>query len=499
MSTPPQAPASRGGKAPPLTLGNKLAYGYGSVAFGVKNNGFDYFLLLFYSLVVGLDGRLVGLALTIALVFDALSDPIVGYVSDNWRSKMFKWGRRHPFMYVAAAPVALSYFLLWNPPTGADQTTLFIYLVVLSIIIRTLITLYETPSSSMVAELASNYDERTSLLSYRYYFGWTGGNLMSVLMWGVLLVSTEQYPEGRANLDGWYTYGIIGSFMMFTAILVSALGTHNRIPYMHEPPAKRTSMGLKQIFSDIYQTLSDKSFGALFLASLFSAIATGTAASMAFIVYTVFWEFTTIQIFWVTVLVFLSAIGGAWIAPRFSRAMGKKKGALVLGILAFGIAPLPVLLRYLGWFPENGDPLLFPLILTISTIDTGFIIGMSILFGSMVADLVEQSEIKTERRSEGVFFAAITFTRKTVQGIGVLVSGFILSIAGLDGVLGSEEITQEKVDTFALLYVPTLWVLWGVMLACIGLYRIDRAKHESNLSALAERKSQAGAATSETD
>ena len=81
----------------------KLAYGFGAVAYGVKDNGFSFFLLLFYSQVIGLDARLVGIAITIALLFDGLIDPIIGYWSDNLRSK---WGRRHPFMYASAIPVA---------------------------------------------------------------------------------------------------------------------------------------------------------------------------------------------------------------------------------------------------------------------------------------------------------------------------------------------------------------------------------------------------------
>ena len=111
------------------TVFQKVAYGLGAAAYGVKDNGFTYFLLLFYSTVVGLEPGLVGLAIFIALVFDAFSDPIVGYISDNWRST---WGRRHPFMYASAVPGALSYFLLWNPPDW-NETQLFWYLLVLAI------------------------------------------------------------------------------------------------------------------------------------------------------------------------------------------------------------------------------------------------------------------------------------------------------------------------------------------------------------------------------
>ena len=150
-----------------LGLTTKLTYGFGAVAYGIKDNGFAYFLLLFYGTVVGLEPALAGTALLIALVFDSLSDPVVGYWSDNTRSR---WGRRHPFMYAAAIPVALCYSLLWQPPDWSDGA-LFLYLVVLAILIRTLITFYETPSSALMPELTADYDERTTIQAWRSFFG----------------------------------------------------------------------------------------------------------------------------------------------------------------------------------------------------------------------------------------------------------------------------------------------------------------------------------------
>ena len=79
-----------------LTLPSKLAYGFGAVAYGVKNNGFDYFLLIFYSQILGVEAGLVGLALLLALLCDAFTDPVVGYLSDNTAGR---FGRRHPWMY----------------------------------------------------------------------------------------------------------------------------------------------------------------------------------------------------------------------------------------------------------------------------------------------------------------------------------------------------------------------------------------------------------------
>ena len=113
-----------------LSLPTRLAYGFGAVAYGVNNNGLDYFLLIFYSQVLGVDAPLVGLALLLALVFDSLSDPLVGYLSDNTHSR---WGRRHPFMLFAPLPIGISFFFLFNPPEALTQGELLSWFLAFSI------------------------------------------------------------------------------------------------------------------------------------------------------------------------------------------------------------------------------------------------------------------------------------------------------------------------------------------------------------------------------
>jgi Na+/melibiose symporter-like transporter len=196
-------------------LATKLYYGFGSVAYGVKDNGFAYFLLLYYNQVLGLPAQWVGAAIMVALIFDAFSDPVVGYASDNLHSR---WGRRHPFMYGAVIPVALSYFMLWNPPSGLEGEALFLYLVAMAIVVRTCITFYEIPSSSLVAELTDDYDERTSMLSYRYFFGWWGGLTMALTAYFLLLRPTAEYPIGQLNPDGWRDYGLVASCVIVVSV-----------------------------------------------------------------------------------------------------------------------------------------------------------------------------------------------------------------------------------------------------------------------------------------
>ena len=470
------------GKAP---VWLKLAHGSGAAAFGIKNGGFDYFLLLFYGTVIGLEPGLVGLAILIALVVDAISDPLVGYWSDNFRSR---WGRRHPFMYAAALPVALSYFLLWNPPDWG-QTGLFVYLTVLAVLIRTFITFYETPSSALIPELTTDYADRTSLQAYRLLFGWSAGTGMSVVMFGVLLTG----PLGMRDPDAYATYGIIASVLIFATIMMSALGTHSRIPYLHQPVGTGERYSVGRIFREMLQTLSEKSFIALFLATMLFAIASGLSAALAFLMLNYFWGFSEFQIFIWTCSVFISALLGFVLAPWATRRLGKKRATILLGVLAFTIQPMPVLLRLAGLMPENGDPLLFPLVLGVNVIDLALIIAVQVVSFSMIADLVESNELRTGRRSEGVYYAAVTFTRKTTQGLGVLAAGLILSFVNFPEGAQPGSVAADTLWNLGALYAPAILAVYLAALLCIARYRIDRNAHEENLRRLAQtRKGAAG-------
>lgn len=476
----------------PPSIWTKLAYGFGSVAYGVKDNGFNYFLLIFYSQVIGVDARLVGLAITTALVVDAISDPIVGYWSDNLRSR---WGRRHPFMYAAAIPVAASYFLLWNPPVGWSEHALFLYVLVMAVAIRTFITFYETPSSALAPELTDDYDQRSSLLSFRYYFGWTGGNLMSVLMFMALFpaFSTAAIPNGQFNRDAYELYGIIASAMIFAAIMISALGTHSRIAHLKPAPPKR-ALTPARIFREIFETLANRSFAALFGAFLLGAVATGLSAALAFYFTTYFWGFTPQQTGWVTISVFASAIIGSTLAPVVTRTLGKKRGAMIIGLIAFIGSPTPILLRVAGILPGNEHPGIFWFVLITTMIDVGLIICFQILASSMLADLVEQAELRTGRRSEGLFFAAVTFVRKAVQGFGVIVAGFVLAAAEFPTGAGQGEVSEQTLRTLGLYYAPTILALWLTMMAVLSTYDLSREGHEENLRRLAESRRSGGSA-----
>jgi len=462
------------------TVTTKLFYAFGSIAYGVKDNGFSFFLLLYYNQVLGLPERLVGLAIMLTLLLDAISDPIIGYYSDHFDSR---WGRRHPFMYAAIVPVMVSYYFLWNPPSGLSDTALLVYFLVVAAFVRTMVTFYEIPSSSLIAEITDDYDERTQVLGMRFFFGWWGGLGMALLAYGVFLQPDAGHTVGVLNPDGYRSYGLVAALIMGASILASTLGTHRHIRHLRRPPPRARS--LAETFRQMRATLSHPSFLALLGAAFFAAMAAGLTGSLGIYFNTYFWELSSTQILKIVLGSFVSAILALIVAPRLGHRFGKKRAAIGTAITAISIGPLPVIARLLGLFPENGSPLLLPLLFVFNAVSIALIITFSILAASMIADIVEDSEVVTGRRSEGVFFAASSFVQKSVSGTGVFLSTLLLSAIGFPSDAQPGEVDADVVRRLGLVFVPLLCVLYVAALVLLSRYRISRSGHEDNLRRLA--------------
>ena len=181
---------------------------------------------------------------------------------------------------------------------------------------------------------------------------------------------------------------------------------------------------------------------------------------------------------------FIAAVIGFVLAPLATRRLGKKRGAILVGLTAFLGAPLPVILRLFGVLPENGTDFIFWFIFITQTIDVGLIICYGILFASMISDLVEQSELHTGRRSEGLFFSAVTFIRKCTQGLGLMAASLVLWLAEFPTGATAAEVGEEALWRLGAWYVPAILCLWLTMILVISTYRLDRADHEENLRRL---------------
>jgi len=472
------------GERPRTGIVTKLFYGVGSVAYGVKDNGFSSLLLLFYNQVLGLPAAWVGAAIAIALVVDSFLDPVVGYISDHWRSK---WGRRHPLMYFAAIPAALSFLVLWAPPAGLSKQELFVYLLVVSIIVRSLITLYEIPSTALGAELSENYDQRTSLFGYRFFFGWWGGLTMTVAALAVMLRPDATHPVGQLNPAGYALYGVVSAVVMASAILISAAGTHRFTPFLKPPPARK-AFDAAETWETLKHTFGNRSFGAILAAGLAISMSGGLALALNSYFVTYFWRLSSAQYSMVLGSAYLATFLALIASPQLSRKFNKKPATMVLYVLSGLIGPLPIILRLLGVFPPNGSPLVVPLLFLNTVVTLTISVSANILQTSMIADLAEDIELRSGKRSEGLLFSAASVIAKAVTGIGIFASGVILSLAHFPENAKPGAVAPEILTHLMLIYLPVVAVL--TLSAVIGLsfYTITRKRHEQNLAALAARK-----------
>jgi Na+/melibiose symporter-like transporter len=185
-----------------------------------------------------------------------------------------------------------------------------------------------------------------------------------------------------------------------------------------------------------------------------------------------------------TLLNFVSAAVAFAVGPGLSLRLGKKRAAITTSVIVVVFGPIPIILRLLGLFPANGSPLLLPTLAVLNTTMVTLFIMASIYVSSMLADIVEDNEVGTGRRSEGVFFAVNAFVQKFVSGIGIFSSTLLLSVIGFPSGAQPGAVDPAVVRNLGLVYVPVLVVLYVITLGCLSLYRISRTSHAANLERL---------------
>lgn len=457
----------------------KILYGIGSIAYGVKDQGFNALLVFYYNQVIGLPVRMVGTAMLIVLFIDAFADPIVGQISDNFRSRL---GRRHPFMYAAAVPVAVAYYFLWVPPHWSNEA-LFFYLIGVAIVVRTFITMYEIPSSALVPEMTSDYDQRTSFLSYRYFFGVLGGVGVSFITLFFILRPDATHATGQLNPAGYPTYALFACIVMVTSILVSTRGTQRFVPLFRQPTEKRPTLG--QILKEMRESVTHGPFLVLVTAAIFGTVAIGLGTTLAVYFGTYFWSLSAKQLALFPLAGVFSAFLGPFIAGPLGKRFGKNRAVLAFYVCFILVAATPISLRLLGLFPPNGSPLLVPLLFVERSISAVLGVATLILFSSMVADVVDDAAVKTGHRSEGLFFAAMGFIAKALSGAGNFLATMLLGFVSFPEHANPATIDPEIVRHLALVYLPTLVILYGTGMTILSRYKITRAQHEANLRQLA--------------
>ena len=411
----------------PVPTPLRVAYGLGSMAEGTKDTLFNIFLLFYYHSVLGLSGALAGLAIFLALCLDAVTDPLLGAISDRTRSR---WGRRHPWMYASVVPLALAFVALAAPLEGLSQAALFGWLLGFAVLARQGMTLYAVPSNAMLPELTPHYDERTEIVGLRFLFGWLAGLSVAVLGYTVFFAEQPGGVDGRLDPAAWPAFGLFCAGVAVAGVLICAGGTHRAIGRLATPPAG--PLRPRALLGDVREVLGSKPFRPLLWAALCSAAGWGYINATSLYINTWYWGLSSQAIGGLTLGIFVSVFIAAGAAPGLAAMSDKRTVAVKLSLFALVFGPLPLLLRLLGWFPENGTRELFAALLLHTIILFAALIAISIITASMIADLADWSEATHGRRHEGVFAAVMAFVIKATSGLGTLGAGLMLELIGLE-------------------------------------------------------------------
>lgn len=473
--------AAVAGEIPRLSLATKLLFCSGAMSTGIKNGALTTFLLVFYNQAIGLPPQLVGTAILIVTIIDAFLDPLVGLVSDNFRSRL---GRRHPFMYLAAIPLAIVFVFLWNPP-DLSHAGLFIYLLCCLLAIRIFDTFYEVPASALIPELARGYDQRTSLLSIRHIFEPLGGLLISLLAYQVFMREGPGDSGGVTERAGYLPFSITGAAIIFTVIVVSAVSTHKLIPQLKKAAPRK--INFRTLAAELVQPLRSRDFVVLAVSGILISILAGldTATRLYFSLY--FWGLTQDQL---SMMVF-ATVGASLMGPVLAHFAGRRLGKKLAAAAAFSTAVAfmtgPVMLRLLDMAPENGTRELFQMLLVTKACSIMFIVTTAVLIASLVADIVEVVEVRTGVRSEGVVISANQLFRKIVSGVGVFLAGWLLSAVDFPADAQRGGVDVDTLRRLALGYLPIFFLLAASAMLSLFLLRGTRESHQANLETLRRR------------
>jgi Na+/melibiose symporter-like transporter len=434
-----------------LTIKTKLAFGVGATGEGATNWIFAGLTFFFYNQVLGLSGSLTGLAVLIAIIFDAVSDPIMGSISDRFISKL---GRRHPFMFAAPFPTVIAIYLMFFPPDGLSEYGLFGWLIFSTILLRLSITLFAVPHLALGAELSDDYFERSRVMSYNNLFGYMGVIIMHIFVWFLIFPYFAGEKIGQLYQESYTPIAIFSMVLISLCILSSAYFTKDRIPYLNQPSRSESHIKITDLFKDIYGAISNKNYARLLVGMFFLSMLIGTHETLGIYMGTFFWELSPIQIGWLIINNIIGYAFGFILTAKLHQRFDKPIVivATVLGLTIFWSASANIAL--LGFAPERGSWELVLMIICLGSFASacGSILHISVM--SALADIADEHELNTGIRQEGVFYAARAFFSKTSNGIGHVIAGVALDFIAFPENAVPGEIPEDTIFNLGLVDGP---------------------------------------------
>ncbi len=470
----------------PLGKGLLSLYGVGAIVEAASTVYLGTFLYFYLTAVCGMSGVMAGTALGLALAVDAVADPLVGSLSDNSRSR---FGRRHPFMLAAIAPVVVCLGLLFSVPTGLHGAGLLAYVLALTLGIRFGLSAFVVPFIALGSELSDNYNERSTIVAFRVGVGALGTVVALVLGYGVFLSAKA---GGQLNRAGYPPFAWSGAAVMGLAALASVFGTLPARARLHAPGPRAEGTASLRLFREMGEVFRNRSFLFLFAACLVAFVGFGEQAALSLHANTFFWRLPPSAILVISLAAIPGIMVGLLITGLLTRVVEKRTLALVgLCLIAAGQLS-PVTLRLSGLLPPAGPAPVIALIVAVMVANIGVALSL-VGFQSMMADAADEHDLLFGARREGLYFAGISFAAKASTGLGVLIAGLAADAIGFPNDLAARgphaTVPWPVARNLALIYGPGAALITVLGLLLLFGYKLDRAAHARILATLAARKS----------
>lgn len=462
-------PVQRVGRVP---FWIKLAQGASALPGQHKEWAFNTLLLLYFSQVLGLSALLVGVVLAVATAIDAISDPLVGSLSDNLKSRL---GRRHPLILFSIIPTTLSIYALFAPPDGLTNLQLSIWLFSWTIVLRLSFSFHAVPWGAIGAELSEDYGERTEIIAFRMMMGVYIGSLMIFFVFIPLFPSSNNFSNGFLNENYYHTFALVLSSLIFFWMTLSALSTLGEVKHLPQPTERIQRLTAGDAFYRVIESLKNRNFRMLFFGTLLASAIMGTGQVFDTYMNVFFWEFPTEDIKWFSIAAMVGVtISLVAIKPLQSR-FEKRDIFMVCLLMGSLLQILKVAARFLEILPENGDPLLLQIFLVQSSLGAFFAFIFLMMFASMIADISDEQELANGLRQEGVFSGGITFSSKATSGFGAILGGFLLeSVIRMPVGLVPGEIEQDTLIRLAVIDGIVMPALMVVPVILVRRYSLTR-------------------------
>jgi len=461
-----------------LSTFTKIIYGSGDLGIASWGTLRQIFYAIFLTDVVGLHPRIASFAALIGVIWDAINDPLVGFISDRVESR---WGRRRPFLLFFSVPFGLAFLLMWWAPPWENQYILAAHITLAYIISDTLQTLIAVPFFTLTPEMTPDYDERTELTTYRMFF-----NLVASLL---LVVSAPMIRNAAIEAG----YSLKQSYLLIAA-LFGGLGMLPFIPIFfvvrerHPKPAQK-SLTVKEIFKTAWDNIPLRFATSLYMLNWMTVELVALMLPY-FITYWVAEGNLTaeLDLFGMSVslesvilgVMFITAILALPFWNWFSTKTSKRK-AYIYGMTFWMFVQLLIIIIQ----PGQINFILFLTVMAGISISTAHVLPEAIF-----PDVIEWEELRTRRRNEGVYYGTKNFLRKMSGGAAIFIALQVLGIFGYKNPTPGAAVFQQSesaVQAIRILTGPIGSVLLFSSVIIAWFYPITREKH-SRIRALLERR-----------